>query len=97
MAIERITAQGDSGVVASLTTTADGKYRLSLDDVTRLPMLDATAWKHSRPFTSHEYDKLALENLNLSKEELAMIGENIVIRLIALAKGRGAFTGYDPR
>jgi hypothetical protein len=75
-----------SGVVASLRSTPDDRLCLVLDDVRQQPAADARSWTHESFFTISEYSRSELENLGLSKEQFAQIGENIVIRLLALSK-----------
>ena len=74
----------EMGVVATLCSAPNGGVRLTLDDVRSLPMLDATSWQRESLFTYRDFDASALEDLALSREQFAEIGENIVIRLLAL-------------
>ncbi|VUX56068.1 protein of unknown function [uncultured Woeseiaceae bacterium] len=72
--------RGNTGIVASIHRLEDGKIRLILDDVRQMPMLDASGWSHQRLYTSAEYDQKAFEELDLSKEELAKLAENLLRR-----------------
>jgi len=83
-----------SGVVASLRATPDGRLFVVLDDVRQQPAVDALSWTHERFFTTSGYPRQELENLGLTQEQFAKLGENIVIRLLALAKDGGASGGY---
>ena len=71
------------GVVTYLQGIELECVRLVMDDVSSLDK-EAVSWKAVVPFTSNEYPALDLKSLNLSKEQLAQIGENLVIRLLAL-------------
>src|SRR5262245_8012992 len=75
-------SSAETGVVATLTPGTDNRIRLTLDDVSTELMLDAVTWKHVRLFTYREYDSAALQDLRLSREQFAEIGENILIRLL---------------
>ena len=69
------------GVAARLDFNGE-KCRLVFDDVSAPDK--ASEWRRERPFTSKEFDCERLVGLKLTKEELAQIGENLVIRLLAL-------------
>ena len=86
--------RGASGVVASLRATSDGRLFVVLDDVRQRFAADARSWSHEFFFTTSGYPRQELENLDLSKEEFAQIGENIVMRLLALTKAQGGPGGY---
>ena len=87
--------RGNTGIVASLHRLEDGKIRLVFDDVRQMPMLDASGWSHERLYTSAEYDLKTFEELGLSKEELAKLAENLILRLVALEKGGIPPVGYN--
>lgn len=72
-----------SGIAVSLRRTSNGRVCLVLDDVAVQLGVGRNGWRHETFFTAKEFDRSALENLNLSKDELAEIGENILIRLLA--------------
>ena len=73
-----------TGVVACLTPIADGKTRLVFDDVKSDRQSRPTAWTPTALFTWREFDFAQLQDLKLSESELARIGENLLIRLLAL-------------
>lgn len=72
-----------SGVVAYIRVTEGGKIKLTLDDVSSEKQ-PPTTWCHEVLFTSNTYDSEAMKSLNLTKEQYADIGENLIIRLLAL-------------
>lgn len=70
-------------VVAYLQDLDSGEVRLVLDDVSsQSDSLDV--WSRDRVFTHSDYSRADLAGLKLSKEQFAQIGENLVIRLLAL-------------
>jgi hypothetical protein len=83
-----------SGVVVSLRPTSEGRLCVVLDDVRQQPAADVRSWTHESFFTISEYSRRELENLDLSKDQFAQIGENIVIRLLALSKAGKPHGGY---
>ena len=72
-----------TGVVASLYQVANGRFRLTLDDVTSVATLDATTWRRQGLFTLRDFDVSPQGDLDLTKDQLAEIGENLLIRLMA--------------
>ena len=87
--------RGSRGIVASIHRLQDGKIRLVFDDVRQMPMLDASGWRHERLYTSAEFDQKTFEDLDLSKEELAKLAEDLILRLVALEKGGIPPVGYN--
>jgi len=87
--------RGNTGVVASLHRLEDGKIRLVFDDVRQMPMLDASGWSHERMHTWTDFDQKTFEELDLSKEELAKLAEDLILRLVALEKGSISPVGYN--
>jgi len=79
-------ARAHSGIVVSLRATSDQHLCVVFDDVRQQPAADALSWTHQRLFTAAEYSRSELEGMGLSKDQLAQIGENIVVRLLALSK-----------
>ena len=73
-----------TGVVACLTSVDDGKTRLIFDDAQADRERSPTAWAPTALFTWKELDFAQLKDLKLSERELAQIGENLLIRLLAL-------------
>ena len=74
------------GVAAYLKQEPDGKVRLLLADVESVGEGENPDWRHRAFFTSADYDAMALEEFSLSKDQFAEIGENLVLRLLTLAK-----------
>ena len=72
-----------NGVVAYIQETEDGKTTLTFDDVSSNDQ-PPTSWYRGVPFTLNSYNSEAMKNLNLTKEQYAEIGENLIIRLLAL-------------
>jgi len=73
-----------TGVVACLTPIVDGKTRLVFDDVRSDRESKPTAWTPTALFTWKELDFAQLQKLQFNERELAQIGENLLIRLLAL-------------
>jgi hypothetical protein len=84
------------GVVASLINSSEGHLCLVLDDVQYQLGVGAASWKAEQFFTAREYSEADLVEGSLGKEELALIGENLIIRLLALRSARGSFRYGDP-
>ena len=78
--------RSSTGVVASLAQTANGKMRLVLDDAESDRERKPTTWTPRALFSSKEFDGAQLRSLKLSENELARIGENLLIRLLALGE-----------
>jgi hypothetical protein len=72
------------GVAAFIKDQRDGSVVLVLNDVEASSASEAPNWKHVTSFTSNSYNSDSLKNLSLSKEQFAEIGENLVMRLLAL-------------
>jgi hypothetical protein len=72
------------GVAAFIKEEEDGSIRLLFNDVAALSAIDTPDWKHIVLFTSTSYDAKAFKELSLSKAQFAQIGENLVLRLVAL-------------
>ena len=72
-----------TGVVATLQQISQGRFRLILDDVKSVSTLDATTWRREGLFTSRDFEISSKRDLDLTKEQLAEIGENLLIRLMA--------------
>ena len=71
------------GVIACIQEMEDGITMLTFDDVSSEYNL-FTNWSEEVLYTSKSYDSNAIENMNLTKEQYAEIGENLIIRLLAL-------------
>ena len=72
------------GVVVYFSNILDDEVSLQLDDVKNSPETDSKDWESMSLFTSTNLNLSDLRKLNLSKEQFAEIGENILIRLMAL-------------
>jgi len=71
------------GVIACIQEMEDGITMLTFDDVSSEYNL-FTNWSEEVLYTSKSYDSNTIENMNLTKEQYAEIGENLIIRLLAL-------------
>ena len=60
------------------------EVRLVLDDVDTKSRPRPDQWDRVVAFTANKYDARPFITQSLSKEQYAMIGENLVIRLLAL-------------
>lgn len=74
------------GVAAFIKQDANHEIKLVFNDVNSTSEKDATDWTHSVIYTSNNYSEEEFRGLSLSKEQFAQIGENLVIRLLALNK-----------
>ncbi len=73
------------GVIASLRTAANGLTHLVFDDATSDTPSKPTSWKPQALFTWNSYDSEKLREMKLTEKEYATIGENLVMRLLALS------------
>jgi len=71
------------GVVAYLEEQGD-QTRLTYDDVACSTESGCTSWEKTILYTSAKYPSRRLATLSLTKEQYAEIGENLVMRLLAL-------------
>lgn len=71
------------GVVSYLCDHDDGSIRLIMDDV-RGSSENPVQWDQICLFTHFDFDAQKLNSLQLSQEEYARIGENIILRVLAL-------------
>ena len=83
------------GVVAYIEDTENGGIKLVFDDVHSNDAKNPKKWDHEVFFTSNNYDQEKLKGMELSKEQYAEIGENIIIRLLALNRGR-SYSHHTP-
>lgn len=72
------------GVVACLRAVDNDRLRLIFDDVQSHSITHPVDWKTKNLFTFNDYPEEAMSKLKLSKEDFAMIGENLVLRLLVL-------------
>ena len=71
-----------TGVVATIHKVAEGCFRLTLDDVKSVMTLDATTWQREGLFTFRDFAVSSLHELQLTQQQFAEIGENLLIRLM---------------
>ena len=71
------------GVVVYMEEVAN-EVRLVLDDVDTRARPKPDQWYRVVAFTANKYDARAFISQSLSKDQYAIIGENLVIRLLAL-------------
>ena len=76
-------------VVVSLLELDDGTSRLIIDDVVSATQHKPTSWAFTFPFTETQFSSARVANLALSEREYQMLGENVVLRLVALNKPSG--------
>ena len=72
------------GVTAYIKQENSEDIRLVFNDVDSTSDSDNPDWKHSVLFAYNNYDKKALKEMTLSKDQYAEIGENLILRLLAL-------------
>jgi hypothetical protein len=80
----RWSLRGRIGVVCSVLEDPAGKVRVVFDDAIAQGASFPQEWKSHTPFTALEFDKDGFLRSELSDEELADVGLNIVARLAAL-------------
>ena len=90
-----VSEQPRIGVVATLTRAESGRVRLTLDDVDHQPSVGTILWSHKQLFTHKDFDADSPCSMHLSKEDLALIGENLLIRLVAQLEGKYQSRGYE--
>ncbi|PUA29470.1 MAG: hypothetical protein B0W54_02460 [Cellvibrio sp. 79] len=74
-----------NGLVSYFESVDDETLRLVFKDVSSQSE-SANFWGNAVLFTYNDYPIENLKSLNLSNEEFAMIGQNLIIRLLALDK-----------
>lgn len=74
------------GVVSYLELIDDESIRLVMDDVA-LQAAEPMCWSKKVLFTHKDYNSRVLKGLGLSKDQYAEIGENLIMRLLALKSG----------
>ena len=70
--------------IAAFLKQEEGDFRLVLNDVDAASESENPNWNHHSIFTSKSYDVKSLKELSLSKEQYSEIGEDLIIRLLAL-------------
>ena len=74
-----------NGLVSYFESVDNETLRLVFKDVSSQSE-SATFWENAILFTHNDYSIEDLKSLNISNEEFALIGQNLVIRLLALNK-----------
>lgn len=77
--------RGTRGVICTLDEMPNGKVRVVLDDVANSSPGGRGPWTHSVLVTFKDYEKAALESLELSDKELADFGHYVLARLISVS------------
>lgn len=80
--------RSNSGVVCSFRNEDNGNLRLIFDDVSNSESSITSDWKHEDIFIWKDYDPELLENFDIPKNELAEIGQCLLIRILALRQKR---------
>ena len=71
------------GVVTYLEEIDERVLRLVMDDVSSSSETE-NIWAREMLFTHNDYDASSIADLSLSQEQFAEIGENLVMRLMAI-------------
>ncbi|MFQ5548086.1 MAG: hypothetical protein ACE5FV_07340 [Woeseia sp.] len=83
--IQQFEGRSDRGLVVTLSQDTKGRTTLIFDDACRQSRVgDGAGWESQAFYTKVEFSTDQLEKLQVSNKDLARIGENIVIRLLAL-------------
>jgi hypothetical protein len=77
-------ASPETGVVATLMAVDGDTCRLIMNDVRRGGARGKTSWKQQRFFTHKDLNSKKLNNLTLTPDEYRQIGENLLVRILAL-------------
>lgn len=72
-----------NGLVSYLECVNSDTLRLVFEDVSRQNKSE-DSWDNAVLFTHNDYSIENLKSLNLSNEEFAIIGQNLIVRLLAL-------------
>jgi len=79
--------RSDNGVAVTLSPDENGQTKIILDDVIPLLRVGAShAWEHNGLFTSTSFPTADLEALRVDRDTLALLGENILMRLLTSNK-----------
>lgn len=76
MALEVEETMKMNGVVAYIQETEDGKTTLTFDDLSSESM-PPKRWNHEVLYTYNSYNSEAMNNMKLTKEQYAEIGETL--------------------
>lgn len=78
------------GIVCWVEPQPDGQLRLLMDDVEHVDATNPRTWKTKVLFTWRDFDEVPFLQSDISEQDFADIGLNVVSRLAALATaGRG--------
>ena len=72
------------GVVVSLLDEGGGTSRVVMDDVSSGQRIRETSWAFELFYTLKRYPSSTLDDMDLSRDEFAAIGEALMARLLAL-------------
>lgn len=72
------------GVVTFIKQAEGQDISLVFNDVTATSESDNPNWRHDAQFTFNNYNENELKDMSLSKEQYAEIGENLILRLLAI-------------
>ena len=86
MSSKRNTVRDDCGVVAYFQEGKPGHLRLTFDDVKKVEGQTPNEWRKKVLFTHIDFPIDKTLELGLTQETYATIGENLVVRLLALNK-----------
>ena len=73
-----------NGVVSYIKNTKKGVTKLYFDNVKSEESSNPETWEYDVFYTVNEYDSHKIEKMELSKEQYAEIGENLILRLLAV-------------
>ena len=79
--------RASTGVVCCLRELPSGEVRLTIDDVANQSSRTSGPWEHRALFTCKDFEAKAIAGLNLSEQELAELGFNVLARLVAHGNG----------
>lgn len=71
-------------MVVTLLDMEDGTTRLIIDDVVGDSPTRDTSWKHEHFFTHRTFGSKEINDMALPDAEYQEIGENVILRLLAL-------------
>ncbi len=73
------------GIAICLKDMGDGNSRLMIDDIVADdPEAQSPVWRHKVFYTTNTYPNDALDNMELTDDELCQIGVAVVVRLLAI-------------
>jgi len=72
------------GITTYIKQCNNQDIQLVFHDVISTTDSDNPDWKYNALFTQNNYNEKALKEMSLSKDQYAEIGENLILRLLAL-------------